>query len=64
MDPPYKDDLNIILEKINNTHILKTNGIIILHRHKNQKDIFPKNFEVIEKKKYGISKVLFINLLY
>ena len=63
LDPPYKDDLNIILEKINNVHLLNTNGIIILHRHKNQKDIFPKNFEVIENKKYGISKVIFINFL-
>ena len=63
LDPPYKDDLNITLEKINNVHLLNTDGIIILHRHKNQKDIFPKNFEVIENKKYGISKVMFINLL-
>ena len=63
LDPPYKDDLNIILEKINNVHLLNTDGIIIIHRHKNQKDIFPKNFEVIENKKYGISKVMFINLL-
>ena len=63
LDPPYKDDLNIILEKINNVHLLNTDGIIIIHRHKNQKDIFPKNFEVIENKNYGISKVMFINLL-
>ena len=63
LDPPYKDDLNIILEKINNAHLLNRDGIIILHRHKNQKDIFPKNFEIVEKKKYGISKVIFINLL-
>ena len=63
LDPPYKDDLNIILEKINKIHLLNTDGIVILHRHKNQKDIFPKNFEVIENKKYGISKVIFINLL-
>ena len=63
LDPPYKDDLNITLEKIKNAHLLNTDGIIILHRHKNQKDIFPKNFEVIENKKYGISKVIFINLL-
>ena len=63
LDPPYKDDLNIILEKINNVHLLNTDGIIILHRHKNQKDIFPNNFDIIENKKYGISKVIFINLL-
>ena len=63
LDPPYKDDLNIILEKINNANLLNAEGIVIIHRHKNQKDIFPKNFKVIEKKKYGISQVIFINLL-
>lgn len=63
LDPPYKDNLNTILEKINNSKLLSTNGIIILHRHKNQKDKIPKNYNIIEEKKYGISKVIFINSL-
>ena len=63
LDPPYKDDLNNILEKINELTILNNNGIIILHRHKNQKDKLPKNYNIIEEKKYGISKVIFINSL-
>ena len=63
LDPPYKDDLNTILEKINKSNLLKANGVIILHRHKNQKDKFPKNYKIIEQRKYGISKVMFINSL-
>ena len=63
LDPPYKlKNLNIILKNLTDNKILNKNGIIILHRHKNQKDIFPNNFNIIEEKIYGISKVLFIIL--
>ena len=63
LDPPYKlKSLDIILKNLSDKKILKKNGIIILHRHKNQKDIFPSNFNIIEEKIYGISKVLFIIL--
>ena len=63
LDPPYKlKNLNNILKNLTDNKILNKNGIIILHRHKNQKDIFPNNFNIIEEKIYGISKVLFIIL--
>jgi len=39
--------------------ILKNNGIIIIHRHKKETDIFPENFRIIDEKKYGISKIIF-----
>ena len=61
LDPPYKDkNLEIILNNINETQILKKNGIIIMHRHKKEKDSLPKDFKIIEEKKYGISKILFL----
>ena len=61
MDPPYKDKkLNIIFENIKKTKVLKKNGIIILHRHKNEKDIFPEGFKIVEEKKYGLSKIIFL----
>ena len=64
MDPPYKDkDLKKILNNIKETEILKKSGIIIIHRHKKEKDILPKGFEIIEEKKYGISKILFLSYL-
>tara|TARA_X000000368_G_C22994620_1_gene696008 strand:- start:471 stop:1034 length:564 start_codon:yes stop_codon:yes gene_type:complete len=64
LDPPYKDkNLFKILFKIEKNKILKKNGIIIIHRHKNEKDIFPPNFRILEEKKYGISKIIFMNYL-
>ena len=64
MDPPYKekkvlDILNIII-KLN---LLKENGVIIIHRHKKEKDIFPEKFKIIINKNYGISKIIFGNNL-
>src|SRR6056300_378022 len=42
LDPPYKDkNLTNILQKIIDCKILYQNGIIIIHRHKNEKDEFP-----------------------
>ena len=64
LDPPYKDkNINIVFEKIANFKILKKNSIIIFHRHKKEEDIFPKNFKIIEEKKYGISKIIFLSNL-
>ena len=60
LDPPYKEKaLENILNKIIRDKILKDNGIIIIHRHKKEIDEFPKNFQLIDEKKYGISKIIF-----
>ena len=60
LDPPYKEKaLENILNKIIENKILSDNGIIIIHRHKKEIDIFPKNFHLIDEKKYGISKIIF-----
>ena len=62
LDPPYKDKhLEKILINIKNSKILKKNGILILHRHKKEKEISSSNFNIIEEKKYGISKIFFIS---
>ena len=50
---------SLIANKIR-SKILKDNGLVIIHRHKNEKDIFPKNFITVEQKKYGISKIIFL----
>ena len=64
MDPPYKDkNLNLLLENLEKIKILNKNGIIVIHRHKNEQDIISKNFKVIEEKKYGLSKIIFLSLL-
>ncbi len=61
LDPPYKDkNLENLLNEIKEQKILNKNGIIILHRHKNELDTFPSSFKFIEQKIYGISKIIFL----
>ena len=64
LDPPYKEKAleNILITIIENK-ILKENGIIIIHRHKKEIDEFPKNLQIIDEKKYGLSKILFFSIL-
>ena len=60
LDPPFKQKkLPELLKKIHESNILSNNGVIIIHRHKNEKDNFPSFFKVLEEKSYGISKILF-----
>tara|TARA_Y100000816_G_scaffold144888_1_gene102776 strand:+ start:6211 stop:6780 length:570 start_codon:yes stop_codon:yes gene_type:complete len=60
LDPPYKlKNLENIIDTIIKKKLLKDNGIIIIHRHKKEIDRFPTNFQIIEEKNYGISKILF-----
>jgi 16S rRNA (guanine966-N2)-methyltransferase len=64
MDPPFKDkNLNLLLNNIKDQKILNKNGILIIHRHKDEKDIIPKDLEIIEEKKYGLSKIIFLSIL-
>ena len=41
--------------------MLSKEGVLILHRHKKEKDDFPENFNILEEKTYGISKIFFGN---
>lgn len=65
LDPPYKDkNINLLLKKIYNAKILEDNGILIIHRHKNDDNFLIEQFNIIEKKKYGISKIIFGNYFW
>ena len=60
MDPPYKEKkLTELLNRIIQLKLLKKDGHIIIHRHKKNEDIFPDRFNIILKKNYGISKIIF-----
>ena len=60
MDPPYKDkNLYLLLNNIKNENILNEKGVLVVHRHRNEKDLIPEKFKVIEEKKYGLSKIFF-----
>ena len=63
LDPPYKDkNLGIILNKIKDGNILDSNGIIIVHRHKNEIEKFPAAYQIIEEKNYGLAKIVFLTI--
>ena len=64
LDPPFRNkELNKLLLKLKNFEVLNKNGIIIIHRHKDENDNFSENFKVVEEKKYGISKIFFVTNL-
>ena len=63
LDPPYKNkNIPELIDKIFEINLLSKSGIIIIHRNKNVKDKYSKNFRILEEKTYGISKILFGNL--
>ena len=64
MDPPYKEKkLPFLLNAITKLELLNTDGVIIIHRHKKEDDDLPKEFNIILEKNYGISKIIFGNIL-
>ena len=64
MDPPYKEKkLSFLLNTVTKLELLNTGGIIIIHRHKKEVDDIPKEFNLILEKNYGISKIIFGNIL-
>ena len=51
LDPPYKEKgLNKLINLIIKEKLLASNGIIIIHRHKKQNDIYPDKFEILDQK--------------
>ena len=62
LDPPYKDkNLTTILKNIITNKHLNENGIIIIHRHKKENDLLPDSLNIIEKKIYGLSQIIFLS---
>ena len=59
LDPPFKcRGIGKIISSLINKNILKKNGIIILHKHKNDKENLPENFNIIKQLNTGISKAV------
>ena len=64
LDPPYKEQkLIYVFSSLLKEKILKEDGIIILHRHKRQKDILPNQIEIIEEKNMEFQKFYFAKFL-
>lgn len=62
-DPPYELDLEeIILELIVESKTLKNNGIIMLETSGNKSIVQPKDLILIDRKMFGDTDVLFLEL--
>lgn len=62
LDPPYKEKkINFLIDKIKEKKILNKNGIIIIHRHKNDNLEITKKMSILDQRLYGISKVIIGN---
>jgi len=63
-DPPFEDKhVGQLIELILKRNLLKKNGIIILHRNKTIEEKLPNNFNILDERIYGISKIFFGKLL-
>ena len=59
-DPPFKDTrINSLVKLIISKDLIKKNGTIILHRHKNSREKFTNHFKIIDERIYGLSKITF-----
>ena len=59
-DPPFKDtNIEDLIELIFKKDLLKKNGILILHRRKNTDEKLTAYFKIIDKRIYGLSKIIF-----
>ena len=60
LDPPYKENrIKPLMKILKDCKILKSDGIILIHRDKKYVDEFTEDFKVIVTKNYGRSKIFF-----
>ena len=60
LDPPYKETrINELIEKIIESKILNTDGVIIIHRHKKDKIEITNKIQIFDVRNYGLSQVYF-----
>jgi 16S rRNA (guanine966-N2)-methyltransferase len=61
-DPPFKEkEILSVISKIYKSKILKKDGLLIIHRHNKENNLLLKDLNILEEKKYGISKIIFSN---
>tara|TARA_B100001142_G_scaffold314043_1_gene351134 strand:- start:4358 stop:4918 length:561 start_codon:yes stop_codon:yes gene_type:complete len=62
IDPPYRENkINLLIDEIKDKKILNKNGIIIIHRHKKDDVIITNKLNILDIRKYGISKIIIGN---
>ena len=62
LDPPYKNkNINFLINLIIDQKILNKNGIILIHRHKKDDIEITSKLNILDNRKYGISKIIIGN---
>ena len=62
LDPPYRDkNINLLIDQIIDQRILKKNGIVLIHRHKKDDIKITSKLNILDTRKYGISKIIIGN---
>ena len=62
LDPPYRDkNINLLIDQIIDQKILKKNGIVLIHRHKKDDIKITSKLNILDTRKYGISKIIIGN---
>ena len=62
LDPPFQEkNINDLILNIKKQKILADNGLIIIHRHKNDKIDITENLNILDVRYYGLSKIIFAN---
>ena len=62
LDPPYKyKNINFLINQIIEKKILKKTGIILIHRHKKDDIEITSKLNILDSRKYGISKIIIGN---
>jgi len=62
LDPPYKEDkINYLIDTIKDDKLLKDDGVIIIHRHKKDDVKISTKLNILDKRNYGISKIVIGN---
>ena len=64
LDPPFKEDKILeIFKCLIQQYSFSSKTLIILHRNKTIKEKLPNNFNILDERIYGISKIIFGKLL-
>ena len=62
LDPPFQEkNINNLIYNIKKQKILDENGLIVIHRHKNDKIDVAENLNILDTRYYGLSKIIFAN---
>ena len=64
LDPPFKDtEIETLIDQIKKMKITNSNSLLIIHRNIKSDDKIGQYLNIIEEKKYGLSKIFFCRVI-